>query len=347
LYDALLRCGLTVPAGTCPSVGIGGLALGGGHGVLGRVYGLTLDHLSGARVVLASGRVVDCHERHHADLFWALRGAGSGNFGVVTSLTFRPRPAPRMTNFRLAWPYSRAAAVIAAWQDWATRGPDELAADLALDAPAGQADPVAEVFGAVLGDRRDADQLLDDMTACVGSAAAADFRAELSFRDTVRCQAGNDHAERTRVHRFAKSEFFDRPLPNQAIKALVDGLARQRTPGEHRIVQFAPWGGAYNKRAADATAFAHRSQLFLLEHESLVDARAPEQDKHAAKAWVTASWASVRPEGTGQVYPNFPDPDLADWGRAYYGANYAPLVRIKAKYDPQGIFRFPQSLPAQ
>jgi len=135
LYDALLPHGLAIPAGTCPSVGIGGLTLGGGHGILGRMYGLTLDHLTGARVVLASGRVVDCDEGDHADLFWALRGAGSGNFGVVTSFTFRPRPAPRMTSFRLVWPYSRAAAVVAAWQDWTAGGPGELAADLALTAP--------------------------------------------------------------------------------------------------------------------------------------------------------------------------------------------------------------------
>lgn len=68
---------------------------------------------------------------------------------------------------------------------------------------------------------------------------------------------------------------------------------------------------------------------------------------HAAKAWVMASWATVRPCGSGRVYPNFPDPDLDDWGHACYGANYARLVKIKAKYDPHGVFRFPQSLPAQ
>jgi FAD/FMN-containing dehydrogenase len=347
LYDALLPHGLAIPAGTCPSVGIGGLTLGGGHGILGRMYGLTLDHLTGARVVLASGRVVDCDQRDHADLFWALRGAGSGNFGVVTSFTFRPRPAPRMTSFRLVWPYSRAAAVVAAWQDWAADGPGELAADLALTAPADRADPVVEIFGAVARDQQDADELLDDLAARVGSAPASDFRAELSFRDTVRHQAGSDQVGQARIHRFAKSEFFDRPLPDQAIVALVDGVTRRRAPGQHRSVLFAPWGGAYNRRPADATAFAHRSQLFLLEHLSFVGARAPEQQMHAARAWVMASWAAVRPCGSGRVYPNFPDPDLDDWGHAYYGANYARLVKIKAKYDPHGVFRFPQSLPAQ
>ena len=111
-------------------MGIAGLTLGGGHGILGRAYGLTLDHLLGAQVVLADGQVADCDEHHHSDLFWALRGAGAGNFGVVASLTFRTRPAPaRMANFHLAWPHRQAAAVIAAWQQWAPGGPGELAAD--------------------------------------------------------------------------------------------------------------------------------------------------------------------------------------------------------------------------
>lgn len=124
LYERLLEHGLTVPAGTCPSVGISGLTLGGGHGILGRAYGLTLDQLIGAEVVLADGRVAACDEHHDGDLFWALRGTGAGNFGVVTMLTFRPRPAPRrMANFHLAWPHGQAAAVIAAWQRWAPRVP--------------------------------------------------------------------------------------------------------------------------------------------------------------------------------------------------------------------------------
>jgi FAD/FMN-containing dehydrogenase len=113
----------------------GGLALGGGHGVLGRLYGLTLDHLVSAQVVLADGRVADCDEHHESDLFWALRGAGAGNFGVVTSLAFRVVPAPAsMANFHVTWSHRQAVAVIAAWQQWAPNGPEELSADLELTA---------------------------------------------------------------------------------------------------------------------------------------------------------------------------------------------------------------------
>jgi FAD/FMN-containing dehydrogenase len=348
LQDGLLRYGLTIPAGTCPSVGIGGITLGGGHGVLGRAYGLTLDHLISAQVVLASGRVVECDERQHADLFWALRGAGGGNFGVVTSFIFCPRPAPRMTNFRLTWPYNRAGAVVSAWQDWAVRGPDELAADLALTAPADPAaEPFVEVFGAALCTERATGGLLDDLVARVGSSPGGDFRAELSYRDTARYQAGQDQAAQRRVHRFTKSEFFDRPLPSAAVGALAEGVSRGRASGQYRSVLFAPWGGAYNRRPPDATAFAHRDQLFLLEHLAFVDGGAPEQHKQDAVDWVTSSWSAMRPCGSGRVYPNFPDPELDDWGHAYYGANYARLVKIKGRYDPHGVFRFAQSLPVQ
>src|SRR5215471_5424711 len=106
VYQALLTAGLTIPGGTCPSVGIAGLTLGGGLGMLGRSYGLTCDHLQAAQVVLADGRLISCDGQHDAELFWALRGAGAGSFGVLTKLVFRPVPAPDVTVVRLAWPFS-------------------------------------------------------------------------------------------------------------------------------------------------------------------------------------------------------------------------------------------------
>src|SRR5829696_2038229 len=126
LYDALEQHGVTIPAGCGSSVGIAGLTLGGGIGMLGRKYGLTSDRLLGAEVVLADGRIVRCDEDAEEELFWALRGAGGGNFGVVTSLVFRTVPAPPTTVFHLAWPLAYAARVVEAWQAWAPTGPDEL-----------------------------------------------------------------------------------------------------------------------------------------------------------------------------------------------------------------------------
>jgi hypothetical protein len=109
--------------------------------------------------------------------------------------------------------------------------------------------------------------------------------------------------------------------------------------------QFAPWGGAYNRRSPAATAFAHRQQRFLLEHLIFVGSEVSGADQRAAHQWVTCSWSSVHPWGSGRIYPNFPDPEQDDWGRAYYGENYARLRRVKAEYDPDNVFHFKQSLP--
>jgi FAD/FMN-containing dehydrogenase len=111
--------GVTVPAGLCPDVGVAGLTLGGGFGLLGRKYGLMSDRLLAARVVLADGRVLDCDAQHNDDLFWALRGAGLGQFGVVTSFAFETLPAPDCTAFHLVWDGRHAVELVDAWQQLA------------------------------------------------------------------------------------------------------------------------------------------------------------------------------------------------------------------------------------
>ena len=131
---ALQEHGLGLPTGSCPTVGLAGLALGGGLGDTGRRYGLTSDRLTGARVVLADGSVVETDSQREPELFWALRGAGGGNFGIVTRMDFLAHPVTDVTVFSVQWPWSAAAAVIDAWQRWAPYGPDELTSGLDLSA---------------------------------------------------------------------------------------------------------------------------------------------------------------------------------------------------------------------
>lgn len=358
LSERLAAHGLIVPVGTCPSVGIGGLTLGGGFGNLGRKFGLTLDHLVSAQIVLGDGHILDCDERSEADLFWALRGAGCGNFGVVTTLTFEPRAIPPMTTFELAWPGERAAEVAGAWQAWTPAAPDELNAEMALNAPGDPAQPPSvEIYGVFLGSEREAGALIAGLQKAAGGADTV-FCRELSYADTLRRQGvtsvtgaiqekGHSGEIARQGYRVTKSEFFDHPLSEQVTAALVENWLDGERAGQYRSLEFAPWGGAYNRRPPQATAFVHRTPLFSIQHTALVDPSARAAAKEAAHDWVARSWACVHPHGTGRVYQNFPDSDLPGWAEAYHGENLPCLRELKSKYDPDNVFRFGQSLPGR
>src|SRR5918999_5081879 len=265
IYDVLAAHGRTIAAGCGPTVGIAGLVLGGGLGILGRSHGLTCDQLVAAQVVLADGRVVECDEQRDADLFWALRGAGGGQFGVVTSLVFRTLAAPLATCFHLTWPHTDAAPVVEAWQAWSPYAPDELAASLLVIAgtDAGQP-PVVHVFGAMQGSEDDTAVMLGQLVTRVGTTPISFSLTELPYRQAKRHLAEHGPGEEPPgpVHDFSRSEFFRRPLPLDAIAALTEHIAAERVAGQRRELDFSPWCGAYNRVPSEATAFAHREEVF-------------------------------------------------------------------------------------
>ncbi len=344
VYDALDARGLTLPAGCGATVGIAGLTLGGGLGILGRSHGLTCDSLVGAEVVLADGRILQCDDDHHPDLLWGLRGAGGGQLGVVTALVFRTLRAPATTTFELRWPHGHAAAAIDAWQGWAPDAPDALDATLRVLA-SGEPDepPTVRLVGAMAGTEPETIALLEQLVARVGADPEAATHQHAPWRAAKRWLAGRDeepaHHEPPRAP-AGKSGFFRRSLPADAIEACVAHLRAARRREQPRSLSFTPWGGAYNRVAPEATAFPHRRERFLLEH----GAEAPPGELDDARRWVRRSWGITRPWGSGGVYPNFPDPELADWRSAYHGDNHARLLAVKARYDPDRTFRFHQSL---
>jgi FAD/FMN-containing dehydrogenase len=358
IYDRLHDDGRVLPAGTCPSVGIAGLALGGGLGVLGRRYGLTSDQMVSAQVVLADGDVVFCDESHEPDLFWALRGAGAGNFGVVTSFSFRTEPAPQVVDFHLAWNFDLAAAVIEAWQAWAPVAPDELAASLKVIAP-GDPDraPAVNVYGALQTSAPDAPTVrllhsaIDHLRRRVGAEPAWQWAQRHPFAQSRRFWAQlpppgaafEALAPPAEAHPWlaARSEFFRRPLPTRAVTELLEVLAAGRRRGEERELDFMPWGGAYNRVPADATAFVHRHELFQLKHSATLGPDATSGAKEAAHAFVRRSWELTHTWGSGGVFPAFPDSDLPKPPEAYFGGNLPRLRRIKAHYDPANVFGSP------
>jgi berberine-like enzyme len=214
-------------------------------------------------------------------------------------------------------------------------------ASLKLAAPADPSNPpVVHLFGAMLGHERETVELLERMVGRIGIEPESVSHRHERYRAAKQALVGVGTVEDVSPDRpvltSSKTEFFRRPLPTDAIGALVELLASGRVGGESRELNFTPWGGAYNRVSPYATAFAHRDERFLLEHVLTAESETP----GVGRRWVNRSWATVRPWGSGRVYPNFPDPELRGWAEAYHADNYERLVRTKHTYDPDNVLRF-------
>jgi FAD/FMN-containing dehydrogenase len=329
VYAALHSHGRTLPAGCGPTVGITGLTLGGGIGLLGRKHGLTCDHLVGAQVVLADGSVVDCDHDHEPDLFWGLRGAGGGQFGVVTSLRFDTVPEPLTTRIEAHWSDIALEQLVSAWQVWAPDAPDELTANLTLVSEPGA--PIqATLFGACTLDDGSTRELLHEFIDRAGAAPTIELRTRLPYHH-LKSTFADPREVPERALRI-RSELFSHAIAYDTLASVLSQLGEPRTIGRRELT-FTAMGGAYNRVAEAATAFAHRGERFLLEH--IAEANDP---------WVDGSWATAHADGSGRVYPNFPDPGLDDWAVAYHAGNYPRLRAVKDAYDPHRFFDFPQAI---
>jgi FAD/FMN-containing dehydrogenase len=361
MYNRLADRGLAVPGGSCATVGIAGLTLGGGVGVLSRAYGLTSDNLQALQIVTADGRILDCDATHNSDLYWACRGGGGGNFGVATSFTFRARPLTQLVLFFLRWPWSRAAQVMDGWQSWAPFQPDALWSNLHMSAAPQGGTPFLQVGGTYLGSITGCQALLNRLYHAVGSVPSGS-PFQTSFRNAMMIEAGcgslsfsechlpsqTKNGKLPRVPQFAKSDFFTRRIPPAGIKALVAGIERMRSvhgaAGGVGAIAFDALGGAPNRVSPSATAFVHRNSLFVAQYVTNWKTGASPAGISRQHEWLRAFYASMRPYASGQAYQNYVDPDLSNWRQAYYGANYARLARIKKTYDPHQLFRFPQGI---
>ncbi|GAA1671702.1 FAD-binding oxidoreductase [Fodinicola feengrottensis] len=329
VYAALHAYGRTLPAGCGQTVGIAGLTLGGGIGLLGRKYGLTCDRLVGAQVVLADGSVVECDHHREPDLFWGLRGAGGGQFGVVTALRFDTAPSPLTTRIQARWSGIAVDKLVAAWQTWAPDAPDDITVNLTVESEPGV--PVhATIFGAATLDEQSTRELLREFTDLAGAPSSLALRTGLPYPLLKNSFADPREIPERVVQR--KSEFFSHSMSGNTLAALLAPLDDAPSAGRRQLA-FTAMGGAYNRIAEDATAFAHRSERFLLEHLG-----------EAADSWVDHSWTTAHTDGSGRVYPNFPDLSLENWAEAYHAGNYARLAAIKNIYDPQRFFDFPQAI---
>jgi hypothetical protein len=344
VYTALARQGVTIPAGSCPSVGIGGHALGGGMGLAGRAFGLTTDNILGVQVVTADGRMRTVNARTDADLLWAMRGGGGGNFGVVTQLQMRVHPIPRAVSyFFVNWPWSSASDALAAWLSWAPRASQALSSVFHLET--GSSEPQVNVAGQYMGPASDLRRLIAPLTNVDGGQLTAGNQDYVGLQTrwagclgrslqschTVGTRPGGQ-LERASFN--AKSDYVTRPLSQAARQILVSALeVRQGQTGSGAIL-FDSYGGAINRIAPAATAFVHRNALACIQYLAY----------NGGGPWLGQTYARMRPYVSGMAYQNYIDPALKGWQKAYYGNNYARLLATRRRVDPDHRFNFPQAI---
>jgi FAD/FMN-containing dehydrogenase len=344
VYARLWSGGRAVPFGTCEAVGVSGLTLGGGHGYSSRALGLACDNVVQIEIVTADGRRRICNAHSEPELFWALRGAGAGSFGVVTKLAFRTHPVDLVTSLNHTWPWAAAREVAHAWQAFAPHAPDSISCSLSFapPPPAGGT-PLVSVNGQVFGTRDQALSLLAPLTDAVRPTRLA--AVQRSFISAVRYFASDNPTRRSFA---AKSNYGLAPLPDAAVDVIIDAFesaARDPRLGAVGSLLFAH-GGAINRVDPAATAFAHRLALFSIRYSAFWSVTATPDIAAAHLAWVRNTHAAMRPFVAGAV-TNYADPELRDWGTAYYGSNLRRLVAVKRHYDPENFFRFKQSIPTR
>jgi hypothetical protein len=337
VYTALGNRGRMIPGGTCPTVGIAGLTQGGGIGLSGRKFGLTSDHLLEATVVLADGTAVVASAHEHPDLYWALRGGGGGNFGIVTRFVFRTHPVGSVSTYSLEWPWSDAKQVVQAWQAFAPHAPDGLSCVLNVNAAAGAASPHITSAGQFFGSEQALRSLLAPLVNA-GTPTAFTTKTR-TFLEAVHYWAGGGTGRATFG---AKSSISTAPLSPAGIDVLLQQIDAKRTSGTGSgIVLLDSWGGAINRVPKAATAFVHRNALFSMQYLAYWDAGAAAAPN---LAWLRRCFAALRPHVSSFAYQNYIDPELPNWQHAYYGTNLARLQQIKRKYDPHNVFHFRQSI---
>lgn len=357
VYDQLTAHGVAIPLGSCLSVGIGGLTQGGGIGIVDRAYGLTCDNLLSAEVVLADGQIITCDANNHADLFWALRGGGGGNFGVVTQFTFKTHTTSDITTLEAYFNFSDFVAVMQAWQAWPETLPEHIWAQVIPGWSSRSSTPSLYLRAFCIGTQAEMDAHWQQLLALAGVNPLSMSMATNSYRNTMlgNCASntaschiqGYDPAGRAQRNAFAaSSDFFHEPINEAGLLVLKQAILDSQAAGNYGMMIMDLMRGAIDEIAADETAFIHRGALFSIEYYTYFPRGTADATVDKAQLWVNSFRQTMRPWSSGGAYVNYIDPLIDDWAQAYYGTNYARLQQVKAAYDPQGFFKLPQGIKA-
>jgi FAD/FMN-containing dehydrogenase len=342
LHHATNAFGLATPSGIISTTGVGGITLGGGIGHLTRQFGLAIDNLLEADVVLANGSFVTASETKNSDLFWALRGGG-GNFGVVTSFLFTLHPIPTLYAGPMLWPLDRSAEVLRWYREFIPQAPDELNGFFAfLTVPAVAPFPeelwnqkMCGVVWAYTGDAPE--EVFVPIRAQFGSPALdwvgpISHPALNSMFDGI-YPAGDQW--------YWKADFVTE-IPDEAVDIHVQ-YAEQLPTGKSTMHLY-PIDGVAGRVPKDATAWNYRDAKWAMV---MVGVSPDPADNPEMIAWTRAYWAALHPYSAGGAYINMMM-DATDEGqdrvRASYGQHYDRLAQIKRKFDPNNLFRVNQNI---
>ena len=331
---------LATPSGILSTTGVGGLTLGGGHGYLSRKHGLTIDNLLEAEVVLADGRTVTASESEHPDLFWALRGGG-GNFGIVTSFTFRLHPVGNVICGPTAWPASATADVLSWYRDFLPAQDEDMNGFFAtMTVPPVDMFPEAfhlhkacAVMWCYIGDPDGAEEAfapVRDMEPAFQAIGEAPYPALQSIFDGLYPPG---------LQWYWRGDFF-RSIPDAAVDAHV--RFTESLPTMHSAMHIYAIDGAVHRVGADETAWAHRDVTFS---QVIVGVDPDPATAPALKQWTVDYWEATHPHSAGGAYVNFMMDEGEDRVRATYGGNYERLTEVKSTYDPENVFRINQNIP--
>ena len=323
--------GLATPLGIVTDTGIAGLTLGGGIGWLNGLYGLACDNVAAAEVVTADGRVLRATDEENDDLLWGLRGGG-GNFGVVTSFEYRLHEVGPVLGGLVLYPLEQAVEALRFYGDFARACPDEVSTAAALlTGPSGEV--MAAVGACASGPLSAGERALAPLRTF--GSPAADLIRELPY---VEMQSLLDEGWPHGRRHYWKSSFLDE-LGEDVIDVMVRLAVEKPSPWSLVVLQ--QLHGAAARVAPDATAFVHRRDHWDLGLYAMWENPA---DTDANVEWARNGWNALKPYLESAVYSN----NLGDEGgnrvRDAYGQNYDRLARLKAKYDPDNVFRLNQNI---
>jgi len=332
VYAGLAAHGATIPSGSCPMVGAGGLITGGGMGLAGRELGLGLDRVTSFGVVTADGTLRTASATSEQDLFWALRGGG-GSFGIVTAISLQARAVTSAAWFFASFPRSSASAALAAWDGLVPGATSALTSIFTIPGASGNVTALGQYFGSVGALRT----LVAPLAAVRGARLTTGTSGYLALqRRWAGCADGGlatCHSDPRTL--FAGSSVY--VAKKLSASARADFLA---AAGKGATLVLDSYGGAINDVAANATAFVHRNARFSVQILSYAGSLS------TAKSRVASARAKIAPHGNGQAYQNYADPTLTGAAKAYYGANYPRLQQIKAAVDPDNRFQPRQGVQA-